>query len=314
MSPYEGVGFFEFFGIFISRVFSWELWSSIYIDEVQVLVFLGLAISGAFIGSFLVLKNMAMFGNALSHTIIFGLVCAFLFSRTLSLSIATLSFAALLTALLTGLLVRVMKDVFSVSEDSGVAFTFSLLFSCGLILLVFLTKNAHIGTELVMGSADALSLDDINLAYYVATTNALLTMVFFRGLKVLSFDLLFGITIGFPTKFLNHLITIQIAMTLVAAFKAVGVLMALAFLIFPGLIAKILAKSLLGMLSWSVVFSSLVAILSPAISRSILTCWGLGFSTAGISVLLFVLFYFSIAGSKRMYFFARSKHLFRALG
>ncbi|WP_213357781.1 metal ABC transporter permease [Chlamydiifrater phoenicopteri] len=305
MSPYEGVGFFEFFMIFFSRLFSKDLLVLTSLDEIQIFVFLGLSISGAFVGSFVVLRNMAMFGNALSHTIIFGLVCAFLFAKTLSLSVTTLALAALSTAMLTGLLVRIMKDVFSVSEDSGVTFSFSLIFSLGLLFLVFLTKNAHVGTELVIGNADALSREDVILAYYVAALNACLTLIFFRGLKILSFDYLFGRTIGFPVKFLNYLITIQISMTLVASFKAVGVLMALAFLIFPGLIAKMLAKTLLGMLFWAMSFSIAVSMFSPAVSRAILSYWGVGVSTAGVAVLLFVSVYFLIAWGKKVSFIIR---------
>lgn len=76
ISPYYGVSFLEFFLVFFSRLFSGKLfYDHLYIDDIQVIVFFAIAVSCSVVGTFLVLKKMAMYANVVSHTILFGLVC-----------------------------------------------------------------------------------------------------------------------------------------------------------------------------------------------------------------------------------------------
>ncbi|WP_100934704.1 metal ABC transporter permease [Candidatus Chlamydia corallus] len=293
LSPYYGVSFFEFFLVFFSRLFSGSLFSgSLYIDDVQVIVFLAISCSGAFAGTFLVLRKMAMYANAVSHTVLFGLVCVCLFTNQLTtLSLSTLTLAAMATAVLTGFLIYFIRNTFKVSEESSTALVFSLLFSLSLVLLVFMTKNAHIGTELVLGNADSLTQEDIFPVTTVILANAVITILAFRSLVCASFDSVFASSIGIPIRFIDYLIILQLSACLVGAFKAVGVLMALAFLIIPGLIAKIIAKSIGGLMAWSLIFSITTAFSAPACSRAILSAYGVGLSTSGISVVLLTIMY-----------------------
>lgn len=235
---------------------------------------------------------MAMYAHAVSHTVLFGLVCICLFSHQLmTLSLSALTLSAVVTALLTGFLIYFVRNTFRVSEESSTALVFSLLFSLSLVLLVFMTKNAHIGTELVLGNADSLTKEDIFPVCAVLFMNIIIILGTLRSLTCVSFDSVFSTTIGIPVKIVDYLIVFQLSLCLVGAFKAVGVLMALAFLLIPGLIAKILSQSILGMMGWSLVFSITTAFLSPALSRSILSSFGVGLSTSGIAVLLLSLMY-----------------------
>lgn len=88
------------------------------------------------------------------------------------------------------------------------------------------------------------------------------------------------------------------------AFRAVGVLMGLSFLVMPALTAKILAKSVFGMVGWSLVFGVIGAIMAPVLSRSILSCYGIGLSTAGLIVAVFfglyVLTQMSVIGYRKL--------------
>lgn len=296
ISPYYKASFFQFFGVFFSRLFSGELFrSSLYIDDVQVIVFSLIAISGSFIGVFLVLKKKAMYANAVSHTVLFGLVCVCLFTHQLTtLSLSMLTLASVSTALLTGFLIYFIRNIFRVSEDASTALVFSLLFSLSLVFLVFLTRNAHIGTELVMGNADALVVEDIFPIVALLAANLLITCIGFRYFVSVSFDSIYSFSIGIPTKMIDYLIVLQLSGCLVSAFKAVGVLLSLAYLLIPGLIAKIYVRSVKEMLCHSLLFGLLVAILAPACSRGVLTSFGVGLSTAGISVVLFLLLYFLV--------------------
>ena len=131
ISPYYGVSFLEFFIVFFSRLFSGKLfYDHLYIDDIQVIVFFAMAVSCSIVGTFLVLKKMAMYANVVSHTILFGLVCACLFTRQLThLSMETLTIAAVSTTLLTGASIHFIRNVFRVAEEASTALVFSLLFS-----------------------------------------------------------------------------------------------------------------------------------------------------------------------------------------
>lgn len=292
-SPYQGASFFKFFSVFFSRLFSGALFSSqMYIDDIQVIVFLLLAVSGAFIGTFVVLKKMAMYANAVSHTILLGLVAVCLLTHQVTtLSLTMLTLASVLTALFTGFLIYFIKNIFRVTEEASTALVFSLLFSLSLIFLVFLTQNAHIGTELIMGNADALATADIFPIFAICVINVGLFAIFYRAFFCVAFDLTFAAAIGVPTKVVDYIIILQLSASLVASFKAVGVLMALGFLLIPGLIAKLFATSMRGMIIWSLFFGSLAALLAPACSRAILTAYRLGLSTAGLSICILIGFY-----------------------
>ncbi|BEU44116.1 metal ABC transporter permease [Chlamydia psittaci] len=292
-SPYHGVSFLQFLEVFFSRTFSGELfWGHLFIDDIQVIIFLAIALSGAFVGTFLVLKKMAMYANSVSHTVLFGLVSICLFTHQLTaLSLGTLTLASVSTALLTGFLIYFIRNIFRVSEEASTALVFSLLFSMSLLLLVFLTRNAHIGTELILGNADSLTRGDIFPVYTILCINLLISLVGFRSFVCVSFDSVFSFSLGIPVKIIDYVIILQLSASLVGAFKAVGVLMALAFLLIPGLIAKVFVSSVRGMLVWSLIFGALTAVLAPACSRAILTSYGVGLSTSGIAVFILMAFY-----------------------
>ncbi|WP_080141083.1 metal ABC transporter permease [Chlamydia suis] len=296
ISPYYGVSFLEFFIVFFSRLFSGKLfYDHLYIDDIQVVVFFAMAVSCSIVGTFLVLKKMAMYANVVSHTILFGLVCACLFTRQLThLSMETLTIAAVSTTLLTGASIHFIRNVFRVAEEASTALVFSLLFSASLLLLVFLTRNAHVGTELVIGNADALAKTDIVPIFLVLLINLGISYCFFSSFVCVSFDTVFAFSLGIRVRLIDYLIMLLLSASIVGAFKAVGVLMSLAFLLIPGLIAKLIASSVQQMMIYSMVFGGLSALLSPALSRAILSAYGIGLSTSGLAVGLLLIFYMVI--------------------
>lgn len=89
-NPYHGHSLFEFLGEFAKRMSSFVTGGlsldQLVSDEIQILSLMGVAISSALVGSFLVLRKMTMLANSLSHTILMGIVLAFFFYSTWWLS------------------------------------------------------------------------------------------------------------------------------------------------------------------------------------------------------------------------------------
>ena len=294
-NPYSDQDFFGFFAVFFSRLFAFVTgklpFEALVADEIQVSVLSCVALAAALVGTFLVLRRMAMLANALSHTILLGIVVAYLLGSTLTIPI--LMTAALATGIATTFLTEFLNRVIKLQEDASIGLIFSVLFALGILLLSFFSRNVHIGTELVMGNVDALQRNDIKIVGTVLGINAVLFLVLYYGFKITTFDPNLARTFGFSPLFFNYLLMVQTSATAVGAFRAVGVLMVLAFLVLPPLTARLLTHRLPRLIGLAGVIGVLASLIGVALSRHILTCCGKGLSTGGIAVIVLGLIYFT---------------------
>jgi manganese/zinc/iron transport system permease protein len=290
MNPYSGQNFFGFFIQLIQRFgafFSGNLsFNDLATDEIQILVLIGIAISGALVGTFLILRKMTMLANSLSHTILLGIVIAYVFFHTdeNTINLPILLAAAFGTGLATTFLTEFLTKTVRLQEDASIGIVFTSLFSVGIILATVLTRNVHIGTEAVMGNVDALQLDDCKLVYAILGLNVVLVFLFFKEYKITTFDPALSKAMGISTVFFNYLLMAQTSATSIAGFRAVGVLMILSFITGPALTARLVTHDLKKMLYYAIgigCFSSLVGV---ALSRHMLSVYGIALTTSGLVV------------------------------
>ena len=301
-NPYSNTTFFSFLYEFVIRFFELVTgrlsFSNLASDEIQVYVLSGVAISGALVGSFLVLRRMTMMANAISHTILLGIVLAYFFLREFSvgdaqhmISIEGLLIAALIMGIFTAFLTEFLTKTVRLQEDASTGLVFTTLFALGIISVTLLTRDSHIGIEAVMGNADALHLDDLSLVMGIVLINIVLVVLFFKEFKITTFDPVLARSLGFSTLFFNYLLMTQFSATAVVSFRAVGVLMVLAFITGPSLTARLLTHNLKTMLLYAVLIGILTSLFGVALSRHILTTTGIPLSTAGIVVTLISVVY-----------------------
>jgi manganese/zinc/iron transport system permease protein len=295
-NPYFDQNFFSFIALFFSRLFHIFTiqWAP---DEIQVLVLSLIGISSALVGSFLVLRKMTMLANSLSHTILLGIVLAFLFGSSVAdlqkgqihtfLLLSAAFIVGLLTAILTEFLTRHVK----LQEDASTGLVFTTLFAIGIILVNVLTRNAHIGAEVVMGNVDALQVGDLGLAFWIVVINALFIFVFYKEWQLTTFDPPFAKALGFSPDHFNYLLMTLVSITVVGAFRAVGVLMVLTFVTAPPLTARLFCNRLSSMLIISVLIAVSTSFLGVALTRHLLSSYGLALSTGGVVVVLLGLVY-----------------------
>lgn len=318
MNPYSGHDFFSFFSVFAVRM--WQFFSGqlsleeLASDEIQVFVLVGVAVSSALLGCYLVLRRMTMLANALSHTILLGIVFVYFFSvrgffgavdhSHLQLSIGMLLTASLLMGIITTFLTEFLTKSAGLQEDASIGIVFTSLFSLGVILVTLLTRNAHIGTEIIMGNADALRLQDLKLVLAVLFLNMGLIIVFYKEFTITTFDSGLSKALGFSPVFFNYLLMTQVSATAIGGFRAVGVLMVLALMTGPALIARLLTNHLSTMLLMSAAIGTFCALTGVALSRHFLSVSGLAFSTGGIVVCVIIIFFLAVLLIKRQYKFA----------
>ena len=314
LNPYSGQNFFSFFIVFASRI--WLLCTGeigindLVSDEIQVFVLSGVAVSSSLLGCYLVLRRMTMLANALSHTILLGIVLVYYFSvqgflessaeSHLQLSIQSMLIASLSMGILTTFLTEFLTKSAGLQEDASIGIVFTSLFSLGVILVTLLTRNAHIGTEIVMGNADALRLEDLKLVSAVLLLNVVLIALFYKEYKITTFDSGLSKALGFSPAFFNYLLMTQVSATAIGGFRAVGVLMVLALMTGPSLIARLLTNHLKTMLLLSVGIGVLSAVTGVALSRHFLSVSGLAFSTGGIVVCVIIALFIATVLIKRV--------------
>jgi manganese/zinc/iron transport system permease protein len=304
-NPYEGQNFFGFFYQLLIRL--WGFLSgklaleNLASDEIQVIVLACVAASSALVGTFLVLRKMTMLANSLSHTILLGIVIAFMLTHegpiggdhdhAIPINIHAMLLAALIMGILTTFLTEFFTKIAGLQEDASTGLVFTSLFALGIVLVTLLTRNAHIGTEVVMGNVDALHIDDCRLVLVILGINALLFICFFKEFKITTFDPGLSRALGISSIFFNYLLMIQTSATAIGAFRAVGVLMVLAFITGPVLTARFLTDSLKPMLFYAMGIGIAASVLGVALSRHLLTVYGLALSTSGIVVCMIVLLF-----------------------
>jgi manganese/zinc/iron transport system permease protein len=295
MNPYWGKNFFDFFTVLFRRLTGQLPLEQLASDEVQLLVLMGVALSTVILGTFLTLKKMTMMANSLSHTTLLGIVLSYLLffapGTDLSVDTGTLFLAAIISAILTTVLTELARDLLKLQEDAAIGLVFTTLFALGIILVTVFTRNSHIGVEVITGNVDALHQEDIGLVWGTAFVNFILIALFFRQWVMTAFDDKLSFSLGIPTKIFHYLLMFLTALTLIAAFRAVGVLLVLSFLVGPTLVARQWTHRLIPLIFGAMGIGLMASILGVALSRHFLSAYHMPLSTGGLVVTLISFFY-----------------------
>ena len=298
MSNYWGADFFSFFAILFGRIGQALTGGTLSLaaDEVQLAVLSLIALSCGLIGPFLVLKRMTMFANSLSHTILLGIAAAFLIGGALwgaqISDLSTLFLGALLAALLTAFLTEGLTRLFRLQEDASIGLVFTALFALGILLVTIYTRNVHLSVEAVMGNADALQASDLFLSGIIALGNGVILLLLYPKFQIACFDQSLAKTLGIRCGVYHFLLLFMASMTIIGAFRAVGVLVVLAYLVGPYLTARLFSNRLSRLLFWTPVTGILASCAAVALSRHILSVYGMPLSTGGLAVAVMGVGYF----------------------
>lgn len=260
-------------------------------DLLQMGVLSAVAVACGLLGPFLVLRKMTMFANSLSHTILLGIAAAFLIAGS-TFNIWTLLIGAFLSALMTAIFTGGLVRVFRLQEDASIGLVFTALFALGITVVTLYMKNVHLGLEAVMGNADILQPSDFKLALSLVGINLGVISLFYRQLKLNSFDSNLAKVLKVPS--FHFVLLFLTAATCIGAFRAVGVLLVLSFLVGPFLTARLFSYRLKWLLFWTPCIGAGASILGVIISRIAFECFGLALSTGGVvSTLIGLIYLFS---------------------
>ena len=263
--------------------------------EIQLIAAI-VAVACAIPGVFLVLRKMALISDAISHSILPGIVIGFFITQDLNSPLLIL-FAAL-TGVITVILVEVIQKTGLVKEDTAIGLVFPTMFSIGVILIAKNANDIHLDVdavllgELAFAPFDRMLISGMDMGPKslwvmggVLLVSITLLILFFKELKVSTFDVGLSSALGFSPVVLHYGLMSVSSVTIVGAFDAVGAILVVALMIAPAATAYLLTNDLKRMLVLSVVFGVFSAIagywlahlLDASISGSMTTVLGIVF-------------------------------------
>ena len=194
------------------------------------------SINCALIGSYVVLRRMAFLGEALTHTLLPGIVFAYL--RGIHLF-----FGALLASVVTALGIGLLSSKKDIRQDSAIGIMLSFMFAIG-VLMMSLVHSFRDFSGILFGSIIGVTTGDLLLMVGITTIVGLVLRLLHKELELSSFDPIYCRLIRARPEFLRYLLLLLIALSVVSAVQMIGALLTTALLITPASAASLLAKTL----------------------------------------------------------------------
>ncbi|EON70724.1 metal ABC transporter permease [Lysinibacillus sphaericus] len=227
-------------------------------------------------GVFLILRKMSMIADAISHTVLFGIVMAYIITQTLN------GFWMLIGAAIAGILTAYLVQLLhssGIQEDAAIGVVFTSLFAAGVLLITLFAGNVHLDVEhVLMGEIafvpwDRWTLFSISMPkavwmlLLVLIINIGFLLLFFKEMKLSTFDPVYAASIGIPVVFLHYGFMTSISFTTVAAFDSVGAILVVAMLIGPAATAYLFSKTIKQMFIFSMLFGAAAAIVGYYLAK-----------------------------------------------
>jgi manganese/zinc/iron transport system permease protein len=255
------------------------------------------ATSCALLGCFLILRKMAMVGDAISHSVLPGIVLAFLFSG--SRDSVTMLLGAGIVGIFTTFLIEFFHKKAKLQADASIGVTFTWLFAVGVVLISLFAGKVDLDQDCVLyGEIAYVPLDIIispsgeslgPRAPYIMGTVLLVIILFisvgYKELFLTTFDPAYATAIGISTTLWHYLLMSAVSVTTVASFESVGAILVVALLIAPAATAYLITDNL----KWMLVLASLSGIIA-SISGYYFAVWLDGSIAGAIAMFSGILF------------------------
>ena len=187
------------------------------------------------LGVYVVNRGLGFMGDAMAHSVMPGMVLAFILGISPFLG-------AIPTGIAVAFAIGYLGRKFRVSEDTSLGIMFAALFSIGLVM-ISLSKGISVRVEdILLGQILAVSSIDVVVTLSLAALVLIVIGVLHRQLVFTSFDSLGATVIGLPTRLLDYLLLVSLALVIVVSLQAVGIVLVVAMLITPAAAGALLVR------------------------------------------------------------------------
>lgn len=253
----------------------------------------------AVVGSFIVLRGMAFFGDALAHAILPGLAVGYLMGGG---DRQVLFWWALGTAIVSGLSIGAVSRSTRIREDTAIGIIFAGMFALGIALISTVRSYTVDLAHFLFGDILGVTSTDINLILIFSGVVIGLIFLFYKEFVLLSFDPVLATTLRLPVRFLDNLLLVLIAITIVVSLQTVGVALMVAMLITPAATAYLLSKRLPVMMTLAAIIASFSGIAGLYLSYYLNIA-------SGAAIVLTTTFIFLLVWSAQVLWQQKSKKL-----
>ena len=237
------------------------------------IIFTGILVASccSLLGCFLLLRKMAMVGDAISHAVLPGIVIAYMLSQSRD-SLPMLIGAGVFGVLVT-VLIELLHKQGKMQMDAAIGVSFTWLFAIGVILIsvyagqVDLDQDCVLYGEITFITLDTWDVGALSIPRTVWILTGLLICILsfitlgYKALVITTFDEIYAASIGISTVFWHYALMSAVSFTTVLSFESVGAILVVAFLVGPASIAYLLTDNLKWMLFISFVVGTITAVL-----------------------------------------------------
>lgn len=217
----------------------------------------------AVVGAYVVLRGMAFFGDALAHAILPGIAVGYLVGGGAR---GPLFWWALATAILSAIGISAISRSTKIKEDTAIGIVFAGMFALGVALISTVRSYTADLAHFLFGDVLGVRSADLWLIFAFSVLILLTILVFYKEFLVLSFDPILAATLRLPSRILDFLLIVLIAMTIVIALQTVGVALMVAMLVTPAATAYLLTRRLPVMMLLAALFAALSGVIGLYLS------------------------------------------------
>lgn len=217
----------------------------------------------ATVGTYVVLRGMAFFGDALAHAILPGVAVGYLVGGGAR---EPLFWWALVAAILTSIGIGTVSRGTKISEDTAIGVVFAGMFALGIALISTVRNYTVDLAHFLFGDVLGVSANDLTLIAIFGGLIVLCVVLFYKEFLVISFDPLLASTLRLPRRLLEYLLLVLIALAIVVSLQTVGVALMVAMLVTPAAAAFLLTHRLPVMMVLAAAIASISGVLGLYIS------------------------------------------------
>ncbi|WP_318247537.1 metal ABC transporter permease [Cytobacillus kochii] len=227
-----------------------------------------LGLASGILGSFALLRKQSLIGDAVAHAALPGICIGFMLTGERSLII--LLIGATVTGLLAAYCIQYIASASILKEDTAICLILSTFFGVGIVLLTKVQQmpsgNKSGLDSFIFGQAAGMVSSDVKLMAGAAALLLMVTIIFFKEFKLITFDAEFAKGLGLPVSALNFLFMTLLVAVVVIGIQAVGVILMAALLITPAISARYWTNSLSKMVIISGIFGAISGVIGTLIS------------------------------------------------
>ncbi len=231
---------------FLNDLMTYEFLQKAFVTSIIVGIICGV------IGSFIVLRGMALMGDAISHAVLPGVAISYMLG-------INFFYGAVATGILTALGIGLISQNSRIKNDSSIGIVFTAAFALGIILIT-LAQSATDLTQILFGNVLSVRTSDMWLTLIVGAAVILVVVLFYKELLVSSFDETMAAAYGLKTRLIHYMIMALLTLVTVASLQTVGVILVVSMLITPASTAYLLTNRLSTMIVLASIFGALSSI------------------------------------------------------